>query len=166
MNSKTLLLSASYEPICFISEKRMFKYLFKDKVEIVSIWDETVKWINGEEINYPAVVKLTNLFYNKAKNVSFTRRALVKRDNSSCCYCGKKLTPSKITIDHIIPTSKGGANSFLNCVVSCQPCNGRKANRTLDEVGMFLLNKPYHPSFAQNLTAPSNCWHEDWGNFI
>ena len=68
------------------------------------------------------------------------------RDGFRCVYCG---TSSRLTIDHVIPASKGGKNNFDNCVTACQPCNNKKGNRTPNEANMFMKKRPYAPTISE-----------------
>ncbi len=166
---KTLLLSPHFEVMRFIGFRDLIKYLCKGKIEVVSSWNEELYFM-GEDIKYPSIVKFTNLtkrnYYNNRND--FSRKTLIKRDKSVCQYCSKKLINKEITIDHLIPKSKGGANNYFNCVVSCMPCNNFKANRTPEEAGMKLIRKPYHPSYfpSKNYIEYQEVWHKDWDNFL
>jgi hypothetical protein len=165
---KILLLDASYQPISFITERRMIKLVFKpNKVDIINVWEnEYIYWYSGK-IKYPSILRLKDHVKISYSNNNFTRRALVKRDNSHCMYCNKKLSPSQVTIDHVLPKSQGGATSFSNCVVACHFCNNKKANRTPEQASMVLLKKPIHPSFSNNfLNEPQDHWNDDWNSFL
>lgn len=172
-NRRTLLLSSSYEFLSFVPEKKAIKLMFKNKAEIISSWGHKIPWLDNTNIEYPSILRLrepikrsTFNFYEKL--ISFNKYSLAKRDNNECQYCGKKLLFNEITIDHIIPRSRGGKNSFLNCVVSCMPCNNRKDSKTLEEAGLKLIKKPAIPSFSKKdyIIDPSIEWHPDWHNFL
>lgn len=167
MEYKTLLLNSNYEVLSFINERRAFRLLCKDKVEVLGFWDEEVNWYDNK-IYHPAVLRLKDQakrFYYKRP--TFSRHAIIKRDESCCLYCGIKLTAGQITIDHVLPKSMGGKTVFLNCVVSCLPCNNKKANRTPEQAGMILIKTPSYPTFsAQSVIAPNDCWHDDWNYFL
>jgi 5-methylcytosine-specific restriction endonuclease McrA len=166
-SKKTLLLDSSYQVVSFIPERKLFKLLIKDKIEIESCWNDEVNWINGK-IKHPSVVRLKNHVKRNYFNSNFSRKALVKRDRSTCQYCGKKLTASQITIDHVLPRAQGGITSFTNCVVCCQICNNKKADKTPEQAKMTLLKRPTHPSFsAHNYVAdPQDNWHPSWDDFL
>lgn len=168
MSKKTLLLNASYEVLSFIPERKAFKLLCKDKVEVISTWDDVIVFGQGNNIKHPSILRLKDLVRKNYFNSSFSRKALVKRDKNTCQYCGTKLTASEITIDHVFPRSKGGKTSFLNCVVCCHVCNNKKADRTPEDANMVLLKKPTHPSFAghYNVADPQKYWHDDWDDFL
>lgn len=167
MSKKTLLLTSSYEVLHFIPERKVFKLLANDKVEIVSTWEEEIIWASGR-IKHPSILRLKHHVKRNYFNSNFSRKALVKRDRSTCQYCGKKLTASQITIDHVLPRAQRGITSFSNCVVSCQICNGKKADKTPEQAGMLLLKKPSHPSFTTHnyVADPQEFWHRDWDDFL
>lgn len=166
MSKKTLLLSATYEVISFIPEKKVFKHLIKEKVEILSSWDEVIRWGSGS-MKYPAILKLKHHVKRNYFNSNFSRQAVVKRDRSCCQYCGVKLPSAQITIDHVLPRAQGGGNTFTNCVVACQACNNKKGDRTPIQAGMPLLKKPTHPSFSNHQSIDSReHWHCDWDDFL
>lgn len=167
MSKKTLLLNASYEVLSFIPERKVFKLLFKDKVEVISAWEDYIIWGSGK-VKHPSILRLKNHVKRNYFNSNFSRKALVKRDRSSCQYCGKKLTASQITIDHVLPRAQGGITSFTNCVVSCQICNNKKADKTPEQANMLLLKRPTHPSFSAHayVADPQEHWHDDWDNFL
>ena len=167
MSKKTLLLNASYEVISFIPEKKVCKLLFKDKVEVISDWDEYITWGRGR-VRHPSILRLKNHIKRNFFNSNFSRKALIKRDRSCCQYCSVKLSPSKVTIDHVLPRAHGGITSFTNCVVSCHPCNNSKADKTPEQAGLVLCRKPTHPSFsAYNVISNvQENWHDDWDDFL
>jgi hypothetical protein len=167
MSKKTLLLDSSYQVLRFIPERKLFKLLIKGKIEIESSWNDEVNWIDGK-IKHPATVRLKNHVKRNYFNSNFSRKALVKRDKSQCQYCGKKLTASLITIDHVLPRAQGGITSFTNCVVCCQNCNNKKADKTPEQANMILFKRPTHPSFSAQsyLDDPQENWHEDWNDFL
>lgn len=164
---KALLLSNSYEVLSFISEKRMIKLVFTDKAEPISFWEQKFSWASGS-MNYPAILKLKeHKEINKRIFANFSRYAVVKRDNNVCQYCSLKLNEKEVTIDHIMPKSRGGISSFTNCVVSCKPCNLKKNNMTPEEAGMKLLKKPVHPLFRHYVSKTNDAvWHKDWDSFL
>ena len=168
MSKKTLLLNASYEVLSFITYKKAMKLIVKEKVETISSWDEIITWGAGK-IPHPSILRLKNHVRRNYFNSNFSRKALVKRDRSSCQYCNKKLTASQITIDHVNPRAQGGITSFTNCVVCCQICNNKKADRTPEQAAMVLLKKPTHPSFSSihyYASDPQEFWNSDWDDFL
>ena len=167
MNRKALLLSSTYQVVSFIPERKLFKLLIKGKVEVISVWDINIAWCSGT-IKQPSIVRLKTYVNKNYFNSNFSRKALVKRDRYTCQYCGKKLTASQITIDHVLPRAQGGITSFTNCVVCCQLCNNKKADKTPEQAGMVLLRKPTHPSFSAHhyVADPEQFWFAGWDDFL
>lgn len=170
MSKKTLLLNSTYETLSFIGERKTILFLIKGKVESLSFWDDNLQMINGN-IKLPSILRLKYYVRRNPGIVNFSRHALVKRDKGECQFCKKRLTPSQITIDHVLPKAQGGGSSFINCVVSCHDCNNKKGNRTPEQANMPLIRKPVHPSFSANLTdneilLPKDYWHCDWDHYF
>ncbi len=76
---------------------------------------------------------------------------LFVRDRHTCAYCGHMFTERLLTREHIVPTSRGGGHTWMNCITACRSCNGRKGNRLLSEAGMELLYLPYVPSLHEDM---------------
>lgn len=76
---------------------------------------------------------------------------LFDRDRQVCAYCGHRLHVDDLTREHIVPTSRGGQDSWMNCITACRPCNGRKGNRMPEEARMSLLYLPYVPSLHEDM---------------
>lgn len=85
------------------------------------------------------------------KPPSLTNRELFRRDRHFCAYCGRQFGDNKLTRDHIVPTSKGGRDTWMNVVTACEHCNNKKADRLLEDCGMELLYVPYVPNRAEAL---------------
>lgn len=100
---------------------------------------------NRSFISIPSIMALKGVYAKSRKIVRLNNRALFGRDRHTCAYCGDVFQPSKLTRDHVVPVSRGGKNTFMNCVTSCKKCNNRKDNKLLEECGMVLLYLPYVP---------------------
>ena len=99
-------------------------------------------------IEKPEIIILKEYGGVPFKQVNFTRRNLYTRDSYTCQYCAYGFTPKDLTIDHVVPRSRGGPNSWTNCVTSCESCNSKKANRTPQECGLKLLKQPRMPKWT------------------
>ncbi len=147
--------------------RNVIRLIVKDKVEIISNWDgEEIVWGSGG-IKYPAIIKLKYYIKRNAFRVKFNRRGIFKRDMYICMYCGIALPASQLTIDHIIPKSQGGKNSYHNCVSACWTCNSQKGDRTPEQAGMKLIQPIINPYKATSidyiLTKPK---HKDWHQYF
>jgi 5-methylcytosine-specific restriction endonuclease McrA len=124
-----LVLNASYEPINITSWKRAFVLLLKEKAQI----------INHRVIRLVEYIKIP---FTKLRNNKPTRSAIYARDGHKCQYCG---ATRKLTIDHVIPKSKGGSDDWDNLVVACSSCNTKKGDKYLEQTGMKLIRIPVQP---------------------
>jgi len=146
---KVILLNSDYSFLNVVSWKRAVRLMVKGKAEVVEASNKIIR--NAErtiELLIPKVLRLVKLVRSIYKTkVPFSKKNVMVRDNFTCAYCGK--TEQRLTIDHIIPKSKGGKSTFENCVASCKPCNNRKNNRTPSEANMFLKKKPFQPTIME-----------------
>ena len=156
-----LVLNASYEPLNVCTVRRAHVLVFKGKAEVVEELGKPLRSA-AETFVWPHVIRLLS-YVRVPKSVQrkISRRALFARDGWRCQYCGSD--SGKLTLDHVVPRSRGGESSWENVVTSCAPCNLRKGNRMLEEVGMRLHAPPRAPAPALfvTLAAPRipDRWH-------
>lgn len=163
---KTLLLNSDFQPLAFISDKRAIRLLLRDgKVDVLSLWTDVKYFHACGFIELPAVLRLRTKIVRNFIKMVFSRNAVFKRDNYSCQYCSKGLTSAQITIDHIIPKSRGGNNTFENCVAACHECNEKKGSRMPHEVGMRLIKNPETPTGYLVVSPHQENWHATWNLF-
>jgi 5-methylcytosine-specific restriction endonuclease McrA len=148
ITAPVLILNASFEAISVREAKRALVLVLKGAATVLEEYDSFV-W---RDMRMPSVIRL-----NKFRNVprprhEVTRRGVFQRDQYSCQYCGVKFSPAsnKLTMDHVIPVSRGGRKAWENLVTSCCSCNHRKADRTPEEAGMRLLSTPRAVSIHTN----------------
>lgn len=108
------------------------------------------------QIAAPQVVVLIAYGEKPPHKLTFSKPATYHRDNHRCLYCGVQLPAVKLTLDHVVPRSKGGPTSFENCATACEPCNRRKADLDLERCGMNLRYTPYIPQWTAKLRMPNN----------
>lgn len=141
LNARVLLLNQTYEPLGTVSVARAIIMTFKNTV-YVEEWDgdRTLRSANAE---YPVPSVIRRRTYinirRRREQSSMKRMRIYMRDKFRCQYCGDKQSVAELTLDHIVPRSRGGDNSPVNVVTACLACNNRKANRTPDEARMPLL---------------------------
>jgi 5-methylcytosine-specific restriction endonuclease McrA len=124
--------------------------LAKQKVEVLRYSEKIVRTGEGLIMKIPAVMKLIKLIRTIYRTkVPFSKKNLFVRDGYHCAYCGVKT--ERLTIDHIVPKSRGGETSFENCVAACKPCNNKKGKRTPNEAKMYLKVKTYQPTISEFL---------------
>jgi len=117
-----------------------------------------------QRIPQPSVIKLSNYIKIPFKSIELSRKNILRRDDHRCQYCGKKTTD--LTIDHIIPKSRGGGDTWENLVTACVRCNNRKGNRTPEEAEMKLLSKPRKPNHILYLKQTVGTIEENWKPFL
>lgn len=100
------------------------------------------------------------------RSVVFSRRNIFKRDRHTCQYCGAQPGPEALTIEHVLPRSKGGVSSWENCVLACVACNKRKADRTPEQAGMKLRTVPRKPSWKTLAHVSPRERRESWAQFL
>ena len=140
MSGRVLVLNATYEPINVCTVRRAVVLLLKEKAELI----ERGQWqLHSESstVARPVVIRLVSYVRvpRDAHRRKITRRAVFARDSWTCQYCGSR---SNLTVDHVIPRSKGGTSSWENIVASCAPCNRRKGDRLPRQAGMHPRRAP------------------------
>ena len=139
-----LVLNATYEPINVCTVRRAAVLLLKEKAEIV---EHSSYELRSETATLPRPVVIRLVTFVKVPRDThrrkITRRAVFARDGWECQYCGAR---TSLTVDHVIPRSKGGNSDWENIVASCAPCNRRKGDRLPHQVGMHPRVKPRMPS--------------------
>jgi len=113
---------------------------------------------------WPSVIRLKRYISVPYQNIILTRRNILKRDGHKCAYCGRGDLP--FTIDHIVPKSKGGEDTWENLVTACLPCNNKKGNRTPEEASMKLRIKPYKPNHILFLLNSVNHIDNAWKPYL
>ena len=138
LNHSCLLLSYDYTALRVIPVKQAFKLVFSEKAEVVTEFKDRVVKTVSRAFKLPAVVRLLGKFKLKF-NVRLTRKNILIRDKFRCRYCGKEGTPTGLTLDHVMPRSRGGKFSWQNIVAACLDCNAKKGDRTPEEAGMAIM---------------------------
>ena len=141
LNGRVLLLNQTYEPLGTVSVARAVIMTFKNSVTIEELDGDRVLRSAHAEFPVPSVIRRREyLNLRRRREAAGARRMRIyMRDKFRCQYCGEKKSAGELTLDHILPRSRGGDNSPVNIVTACVLCNGRKGSRTPDEARMPLL---------------------------
>jgi 5-methylcytosine-specific restriction endonuclease McrA len=142
---ETLVLNASFEPLSTVTTNRAVVLVLQDKAVVEYAHPALRVRAAAVDLPMPRVIRLCR--YVRVpfrRRAPWSRRGVLVRDRHRCAYCGRRAT----TVDHVVPRSAGGADSWLNTVACCAEDNHRKANRTPQEAGMELLRQPFEPTPA------------------
>lgn len=142
----TLLLDQGFQPLRVIPWRRALCMHFVGKVEVVSLHEWEIPTVS-RTYPAPAVVRLLRHVRARPLYVRFSRENVYLRDRHQCQYCGKKCGPRELTLDHVIPRSRGGKTTWKNVVTACVDCNRRKGRATPEQAGMPLRTVPTRPKW-------------------
>lgn len=170
LDAKVLVLNRAYVAVRVVSARRAFSLLCREIAEVIHVDDG--RWVNYSfatwaelaelqktfepekydwvrtvrfEVAVPKVIRLLGYDRLPAQIVKLNRRNLFARDRNQCQYCGKTFPTSELSIDHVLPRSQGGQDSWENLVCACVKCNARKGGRTPPEAHMKLVREPVRP---------------------
>lgn len=170
LDSKVLVLNRLYMAIRVIPARRAFRLLIKNLAEVISVeegqyynydfaswtdlaslqqeferekhdWVRTVRF----DVAVPKIIRLLGYDRLPAQHVKLNRKNIFARDRNHCQYCGKGFPTSELSLDHVIPRSRLGGETWANLVCACTRCNARKGGRTPAEANMKLVRKPIQP---------------------
>ena len=167
LSKAVLLLNASFEPICTISTKRAVNLVLEGKGEIISSREGIEVGSARTSLPWPTVVRLLKYVeVPRFRKANLTRKSILNRDGYICAYCGEKKPLKDMTMDHIMPRSRGGKHTWKNVIACCFPCNQRKDDRTPEEMGWALRFKPTIPEGSRRLVLISGYMHPDWEQWL
>ena len=150
-----LVLNATYEPINVCTVRRATVLLLKSKAEVIEVGTRDLHWASGS-FPRPVVIRLVTYVRipRDTHKRKITRRAVFARDGWECQYCGAR---TSLTVDHVIPRSKGGGSGWDNIVASCAPCNRRKGDMTPVQANMHPARTPAapHPQVFIHVASPT-----------
>ncbi|ABX09579.1 HNH endonuclease [Prochlorococcus marinus] len=161
---QVLVLNASYEPLNITTWRRATVLMLKGKAESL---EEDSSRLLRPDTKLPTVIRLRYFIKVPYKELALTRKTLLQRDNNCCQYCGYK--GDKLSIDHVIPRSRGGADIWENVTTACLSCNVMKGNRTPQEANMPLKTKPYKPISTINFETTkliNSGQHKEWKKYV
>lgn len=182
LNRPTLVLNRNWQPVGVASVARSLTLVAAERARIVDpvdfqlyTWADWAKLIPQDDepfvqsvtfrIRVPEVITLTEYDRVPTNAVTFSRRNIYKRDHYMCQYCSVQPGSEDLTIDHVLPRSRGGTSTWENCVLACLDCNKRKADRTPTEAHMPLRKVPVRPKWKP-LYARHDVKIESWSKFL
>ena len=184
-DGQVLVLNKSWVAVLVASTRRALSMLYQGLARAVhpldyslydfDDWCELSQFVESGQfihtvtfrIRIPEVILLKGFNGFVRHEVRFSRRNIFERDKNTCQYCGKRTPKADLTIDHVIPRSRGGYDAWENLVLACMACNVKKANRTPEEARMPLVRRPVKPAWLPQLGARvPNSQLMSWQRFI
>lgn len=159
---KTLIVDSSFMARSIISAYRAFVISYKGNAEIIAEHPESFKVVNPElDIKRPSIIRVYKYVKQDFQKVPLTRENVYRRDGYECVYCGEDDSRT-FTLDHVVPQSKGGKDSWDNLVTACRKCNLEKADLTLEEYGKDIPQprRPHHLMLLKNLHYIPREWEK------
>jgi 5-methylcytosine-specific restriction endonuclease McrA len=192
LEASVLVLNRLFMAVRVVRAREAFVLLWKEIAEVVSVEDETYntydfsswaevseyrrkfqpdahEWIRTVrfDLAVPRVIRLLTYDRVPKTRIRLNRRNLFARDGSRCQYCGRKFKTSDLSIDHVVPRSRGGRTEWTNVVCACLSCNVRKGGRTPREAHMRLIKKPRQPRFSPVITIRAGSQkYRSWKQFL
>ena len=158
----TLKLDAAWQPLEIIDSLKGFSMVYSGRARVV---ENHIQQFNAF-FYYPSIIVLNTYIRKKPVHLSPTRSNIYWRDMYRCQYCYETFSHPKLTLDHVIPKSRGGVKSWENIVTCCTKCNQKKGNRTPDESFMKLFKVPTVPKFSALRTNPFTKVPLSWKKFL
>lgn len=163
MNASVLVLNKDYQPLSVCTVHCSIRLLFLNKAEMLHDYPERKIRTVSRDFDYPSVIRLLRYIKIPYKSIVLTRHNIMKRDDYYCQYCGDT---HNLTIDHIMPGSRGGKDTWENLTTACNQCNVTKGDRTPDEAGMVLRQKPYRPVHITFFQSLIGVVQDDWKPYL
>lgn len=139
MTKKALILNQSYQPLAVIPVSKAFVLVWLGKADIIEIYDDLRLRTSTTSFECPSVIRLKKFSKIPFRRVELNKKNVHKRDGNKCVYCGET---ENLTLDHVIPKSRGGQHTWDNLVTACMKCNNKKDNFLLEEIGITIPRIP------------------------
>lgn len=164
---RCLVIDSSWIPRAIISTERAFVISYKGNAEIIEAHPESFGLVNPElDIQKPSIIRVFTYVNKNFLKVPLTRDNVFRRDNYECVYCppGKVHNKKDLTLDHVLPQSKGGKDTWNNLVTACKPCNHTKSDLLIEELGLVNPN-PKRPHYLMLLNSGGDI-PDSWRPFL
>ncbi len=163
LDANVLILNQDYQPLNVVNVRKSLMLIVLEKADLLHDYPNRKIRTISYDYQYPSVIRLRRYARIPYKYIVLSRKNVLKRDGMRCQYCG---SGRDLTIDHVIPKSRGGSDSWDNLVAACNKCNNRKGNKTPKEASMTLLSKPYRPSHIVFLRDYVGSIEDTWKPYL
>jgi 5-methylcytosine-specific restriction endonuclease McrA len=167
LRNPVLVLNASYEPIHVCVVRRALVLVFKGVASAEELASAQVHSAS-QAVSVPSVIRLLEYRRIPRQTRSLSRKNILLRDRHTCQYCAQVFSPIELTLDHVIPRSRGGKSSWENLVTSCRRCNNCKGDRLPEEANMLLQRRPRPFSLhtSRSLMRQLGGYQETWRKYL
>jgi 5-methylcytosine-specific restriction endonuclease McrA len=163
MSGHVLVLNQDYSALTLCSVERATILILLRKADLVHAVPDRFVRSPSTHFPWPSIVRLKGYAAVPYKRIMISRKNVMRRDRFRCQYCGSR---DKLTVDHVIPKSRGGRDTWENLVAACTPCNNKKGSRTPDEANMPLARKPFRPSHVMFIRDYMGSVHDTWKPYL
>ena len=163
MTGHVLVLNQDYQALAITSVQRATVLVLLQKAELIESEDARFVRSPSYQLPWPSIVRLKAYVRVPYKRILLTRKNIIRRDGHRCQYCADR---NRLTIDHVLPKSRGGRDTWDNLVAACVPCNNRKGNKTPKEAGMSLARDPFRPSYVMYIRDFVGSLDETWKPYL
>ncbi len=163
MEKRVLVLNLDHSPVAVVPVQKAIVLVLLEKANVLSNYELLEICTVSRTFEYPAVIRLSIYKNIPFKGVLLNRANIFRRDRGECQYCGSK---RHLTLDHVVPRSKGGKTNWTNLVTACHRCNVNKGDKTPEQAGLILRSAPFKPSLAYFLNEYAERHAEEWLPFL
>jgi 5-methylcytosine-specific restriction endonuclease McrA len=163
MEKRVLVLNLDHSPVAVVTVQKALVLTLLEKANVLSTYELLEIRTVSRSFAYPAVIRLNQYKNIPYRGVLLNRANLFRRDRGECQYCGSQ---RHLTIDHVIPKSKGGKTNWTNLVTACNRCNVNKGDKTPDQAGLTLKTAPFKPTLAYFLADYAERQASEWIPFL
>jgi 5-methylcytosine-specific restriction endonuclease McrA len=163
MSGHVLVLNQDYSVLTLCSVERAVILLLLQKADLVEALPDQFVRSPNRHLPWPSIVRLKAYVAVPYKRIMISRKNILRRDRYRCQYCASR---DRLTVDHVLPRSRGGKDSWENLVVACTPCNNKKGSRTPDEAGMQLIRRPFRPTHVMFIRDYIGTVNEAWKPYL
>jgi 5-methylcytosine-specific restriction endonuclease McrA len=156
---KVLILNQDYRALTICSIQKAFVLVYMNKAEMVAEYEDRPLHTVSATFATPSIIRLFRYVHLSYRGVILSRQNVFRRDGNECQYCG---STHDLTLDHVLPRSRGGLSTWENLATACKSCNAKKGDLTPEEAKMPLKRKPFKPSFLMFLRDFSGRIDQNW----
>ena len=163
MRAHVLVLNQDFSALTVCSVQRAFVLIHLDKADLVESLPHVALRTARSQFAWPSIVRLRYYVRVPFRRIMLSRKNVLRRDGFRCQYCNQR---ERLTVDHVIPRSRGGRDQWTNLVAACIRCNNKKGNRTPEEARMALRRKPFRPSHVMFIRDYVGKVEDSWKPYL